>query len=213
MTVAKKKKPHDGPKCGAKKRGGGTCTQVAGWGTDHPGQGRCKLHGGKTPIKSGRYSDIKRPRLNELIAKFAADPDPLNLLPEALLLRALATDYVERYDELTAALIKWHESFIHPSKEAFTKPTTVPDVADVARLIDRVGAMIDRIVKHKKEGSITLETMDRVVEQLGIEMVKAAQEVITDEAQRTKLLQAVEKRWGSVRLDTGRVSDQGAAQG
>ncbi len=40
---------HDG-KCGGKKRQGeGTCTQAAGWGTDHPGFGRCKLHGGKTP--------------------------------------------------------------------------------------------------------------------------------------------------------------------
>lgn len=39
---------HDG-KCGAKKKQGpGHCTQAAGWGTDHAGTGRCKLHGGKT---------------------------------------------------------------------------------------------------------------------------------------------------------------------
>lgn len=36
--------------CGAPKRqGGGTCTRPAGWGTPHPGIGRCKLHGGSTP--------------------------------------------------------------------------------------------------------------------------------------------------------------------
>jgi hypothetical protein len=35
--------------CGAKKRQGeGTCTRPAGWGTSHPGQGCCKLHGGST---------------------------------------------------------------------------------------------------------------------------------------------------------------------
>ena len=35
--------------CGAKKRQGeGTCTQPAGWGTDHVGIGRCRLHGGST---------------------------------------------------------------------------------------------------------------------------------------------------------------------
>jgi hypothetical protein len=35
--------------CDAEKRQGpGTCKQAAGWGTDHPGIGRCKLHGGKT---------------------------------------------------------------------------------------------------------------------------------------------------------------------
>lgn len=48
MTVAKRSAGLDG-KCGAKKRQGtGFCTQRAGWGTDHPGVGRCKLHGGKT---------------------------------------------------------------------------------------------------------------------------------------------------------------------
>jgi hypothetical protein len=35
--------------CGAKKKQGkGACHRPPGWGTDHPGQGRCKLHGGGT---------------------------------------------------------------------------------------------------------------------------------------------------------------------
>lgn len=35
--------------CGAKTKVGTPCEQRAGWGTDHVGEGRCKLHGGKTP--------------------------------------------------------------------------------------------------------------------------------------------------------------------
>lgn len=35
--------------CGARTRSGEPCRQAAGWGTDHPGVGRCKLHGGATP--------------------------------------------------------------------------------------------------------------------------------------------------------------------
>ena len=37
--------------CGGKKRGpeGGNCTRPAGWGSPHPGIGRCKLHGGNVP--------------------------------------------------------------------------------------------------------------------------------------------------------------------
>jgi hypothetical protein len=36
-------------KCGADKRQGeGQCGRPAGWGTPHPGVGRCKLHGGST---------------------------------------------------------------------------------------------------------------------------------------------------------------------
>lgn len=33
---------------GVKRQGEGTCTRPAGWGTSHPGFGRCKLHGGST---------------------------------------------------------------------------------------------------------------------------------------------------------------------
>src|SRR4051812_31727674 len=39
-----------GLKCGAQKRQGtGSCGRPAGWGTSHPGWGRCKLHGGSSP--------------------------------------------------------------------------------------------------------------------------------------------------------------------
>jgi len=35
--------------CGAKNRQGLPCKQAQGWGTDHPGFGNCKLHGGGSP--------------------------------------------------------------------------------------------------------------------------------------------------------------------
>jgi hypothetical protein len=34
---------------GPKRQGGGLCTQPAGWGTPHPGVGRCRFHLGCTP--------------------------------------------------------------------------------------------------------------------------------------------------------------------
>lgn len=47
-------KAGDKPKCGGTKKqdnpdGTETCKRPAGWGTDHPGFGRCKLHGGSSP--------------------------------------------------------------------------------------------------------------------------------------------------------------------
>lgn len=36
-------------RCGAKTRSGGPCRHEAGWGTQHVGVGRCKLHGGAEP--------------------------------------------------------------------------------------------------------------------------------------------------------------------
>ena len=39
-----------GEYCNARKTdGSGYCKHEAGWGTDHPGIGRCKFHGGSTP--------------------------------------------------------------------------------------------------------------------------------------------------------------------
>lgn len=87
------------------------CKARAGTGTDHPGQGRCKNHGGATPIKGGRYSTIKRERIRVLVEEFEQDPDPLDVLPELYLVRALMRDFIERYDEWRDALVAWHETF------------------------------------------------------------------------------------------------------
>ena len=66
------------------------CTMPAGWGTDHPGEGRCKLHGGRSlrgpdspNYIHGRYAMAFRGRLRKLYESHAhADGDPLDLLPE-----------------------------------------------------------------------------------------------------------------------------------
>lgn len=192
--------------CGAKRKGGGTCRNVAGKNTDHVGQGRCWLHGGATPIKTGRYSTVKRETLRDRIAQFEADPDPLNLASEVALLRAFTLELIERWDEIygpDGALLAWHESFRNPDNPAPPKPRQLPDFSAVTSVVDRVGAMVDRIQKHKAEGAVSLVTLNRYVEQLGAEVVASAQETVTDADAREKLLDAVERRWHSVRLDAG----------
>src|SRR3712207_5682761 len=66
MTVRRRVQPYDSADryCGARKRQprypGETCRRPAGWGTWHPGCGRCKLHGGARRYKHGRYSKVAR---------------------------------------------------------------------------------------------------------------------------------------------------------
>lgn len=233
------KRKYSGPKCGAATRGerrGAPCQRPAGWGTDHPGQGRCKLHGGSNPIRHGRYSKIDRPRISDLIESFEGDPYPLDLLPEVVLLRALLVDFISRYDHFVDAMHAWHATYTTEYRKAFDvwreqvirltedgswrdveandlpeapdplafvdKPRQVLDISAAATLVDKVGAMVDRIERHKREGSISLETLDRVLEQLGVEVVAAAREAVTGEAERSALLTAVERRWGTVHVDT-----------
>jgi hypothetical protein len=171
------------PKCGAKTRPGAkspTCTRPAGWRTDHPGQGKCYLHGGKTPIKSGRYSLIKRHRLKDRIEQLRKDPDPLNLLPEIAFLRALVEDAANNLDEK------------NPDPSTLTS---------VGQMIDRVGAMADRVHKHRASQSISIETLNRIMEQAGVEAVAAIRETVGDETTRSNLLKALERRWSTLRLD------------
>lgn len=50
MTSPNSSPGRDKRVCGAQRaKSQGACKRPAGWGTDHPGQGACKLHGGSTP--------------------------------------------------------------------------------------------------------------------------------------------------------------------
>lgn len=112
------------PICSAKTSNGKLCQNPAGKGTDHPGEGRCKFHGGTTQVKGtrfevGRYGDLRaRPRLKELIEKYAAEVDTSDLSHEITLLRALTQDYLERYDAMSEALLAWHASYSTEFEEA-----------------------------------------------------------------------------------------------
>lgn len=107
----------NGRYCGAKTRPSAkhpNCRQRAGHRTDHVGQGRCRLHGGMTPITTGRgsrnlrYKGIVRIALRDLIAEMEEDPDPLNIMSELAFARAVLIDFLNRYTEWREALLAWH---------------------------------------------------------------------------------------------------------
>lgn len=108
------------PLCGAKhNKRPGTCKRPAGWGTDHPGEGRCKLHGGGAQKPSPAYLEVNAsPRLRELIDGYSTDADLLNLSKDLARMRAIVHDYIERHDQITGALIAWHASHTSGYQEA-----------------------------------------------------------------------------------------------
>jgi len=89
------------PTCGANaKQSKKPCKRPAGWGTDHPGEGRCKLHGGSstgpktaqgrlkvalTHTKHGKYSKLLQNSMDKsryykeiaesLLPEFELDPE------------------------------------------------------------------------------------------------------------------------------------------
>lgn len=91
------KRTYKGRICGAQtrhnhERNQGFYQLPAGHQTDHPRQGRCKFHGGVVPRKHSRYSTIRSKLLQTLIEANATDPDPLDLIPDLAVARALLED-------------------------------------------------------------------------------------------------------------------------
>jgi hypothetical protein len=156
-----------------------TRTRSCGFRTDHSGVGRCYLHGGCTPVKHGLYADpeVHARRLRALISKHAANPKPLDLLPELAQLRTFVEDLFDRWDSIygpDGALLAWHES--HPEGERASKPRQIPDLSAVAGIIDKVGAMADRIIKHRTNVVMTADVLRRLLDHYGAELAAALTE-------------------------------------
>jgi hypothetical protein len=66
---------------GPKRQSPGPCTRPAGWGTGHPGSGRCKLHGGSTRNHE-KHWDTRR--AEDKARRALKDLDPLNTRPESI---------------------------------------------------------------------------------------------------------------------------------
>lgn len=63
--MGNKTKAHDDfEACGAKTRAGTPCKQKAGWGTNHVGTGKCKLHGGKSTGPKDKKKQSKSQKKN-----------------------------------------------------------------------------------------------------------------------------------------------------
>ncbi len=120
--------------CGARNRSGGNCAQPAGWGTDHVGFGKCKLHGGATPIVTGRYS-IKRQELAAKAQAFAGDTKPGDLTGELILMRALLQDYLDRFDDKARL--------------------PFDDIERIFGMVEAIGRLVERIAKILSTTALT----------------------------------------------------------
>lgn len=143
--------------CGARRRNGDTCTLFAGWGTDHVGIGRCKLHGGNTP------SHRRKAQRVELERQMVTFGMPIDVSPaEALLwlvraasghvawLSAQVRDAEDLTAEQTAALVKLYgeerDRLAGVSKAAIDGGAEDRDVLRAAQWGQLLGGVIGRVL-------------------------------------------------------------------
>jgi hypothetical protein len=161
------------------------CKNIAGKGTDHVGQGRCRHHGGATPIKNGLYSKIHRHRIGQRMAEIAASSDLLQLHQELAMMKVLLEQLMERDQAGIDVLRAWHrtttpafqtllesndaahirESILTLRAANASRPTEFPDVVRVATLVDRIGRTVERI--HKTAAVCTRDQLNGILERMG----------------------------------------------
>lgn len=156
--------------CGAKSRRGTPCRRPAGWGTDHQGAGRCKLHGGRsTGPRSGHglYS-TKTARLGDLLVKHRKNPEPRKLEEELAVLRASVDRFMERFD-----------------------PEEDRHYDLLASLVDRVSRVVKRLEDTDAQNAVSQRDLFRTMELMGLAVRQHAPE---------ESWERISAAWGSLRL-------------
>jgi hypothetical protein len=203
MKQAQTPAPHERVSrlCGAraKSRPGGTCRKPAGWGTDHVGEGRCRIHGGVSgTLKHGRYSKVKHTALRELIERHEQDPEPLNIHPELAAARALFESYIDRYQAWADALLAWHESW--KLGEDKGKPTQLPDIADAYRILSEVTKIAERIEKVRSANAISRPELLRVLSEMSRTVDRRIDESTLPDDEKKVLRGKISGDWAAIRL-------------
>jgi hypothetical protein len=147
-------KPHDKNICGAKgKQSGLPCARPAGWGTSHPGEGRCKLHGGcstgpkdatgnKNAVKHGVYETVIRDRLSDMEkAVFDSISDDSNMSQELRILRFKLLRLLEPVEREMAFGTETGPEIVTVEVDEVTKAFAIEKIVDGIR----------KVVKDTKE--------------------------------------------------------------
>ena len=178
--------------CGAKLRSGARCRHPKGFRVPgRKGIGQCWLHGGiasKGNRTHGIYAKVKVPRIQELLTQIEnTEHDVMDLVPEAQLCRAMTLDYLERYGEMSEALLTWHtvtskalSKLEHALERADgaamsaaldemraahqDRPQKILDISAVSILVDRIGRTVERIHKIRLETSVTSDQLKFIFE-------------------------------------------------
>lgn len=188
------------------------CRAEAGRGTDHKGIGRCTNHGGSTPIKSGRYSNVPRGAMKELLDEFnlESEEEKLNIMPEADMMRALTAQVIEKWEEFQTGILRFNELEEEEAKEEKRKPNYVraPSLKDTIEVLERCAEVVNKIHKQKAANAVSLKDFLRIM--------SAMAEVVRDETegverklkltpmqveQMQEMRERISEKWKDIRIN------------
>jgi len=157
-------------KCARTRRDGSgkLCRNRAGKGTSHVGKGACFVHGGLAKdgtdkrLRSGIYSTVSDTRLQALLDELENVENPLDVIPELQLARAILIDWTEKYSELRDAVVAWNES-----RDPLDRPGRVPDITQLQPLLESISRIVYRIERAQSDKYIPRGQFYRVMMAMG----------------------------------------------
>lgn len=172
--------------CGKPTRAGIPCTMLKGQGTDHPGEGACKLHGGNVGhgnFKTGIYSHIKRNRLKQLIEKVRdSGMDPLDILGELEIARAMLMMFLEDHANLD-------------DRE---------DRHEASELIDKITRAAFMYQKMQQSDMIHVKLVELIHMRMADVVIRVINMLDPDQSTLWKQLaiQKIRDQWGMIQIET-----------
>ncbi|HZR53637.1 MAG TPA: hypothetical protein VFB06_29535 [Streptosporangiaceae bacterium] len=186
-----------GPKCGAKLHGrDGTCSLPAGWGTSHPGYGRCRKHLGGTPnlIRAAEAERVDLEARAELARQDVVPvEDPLTEL-QNLAGRVLAWERVagEMVNRLEAVRYRDHRGGEQLRAEVALLERAMDRAAHILIAMVRLN-LDERVVRlTERQADLAAEALRGALADLGID--RDGDEVMRALARRLRLADAQERR-------------------
>lgn len=165
------------------------------------------MHGGLTQIDHGRYSLIARGNIAEMLALMEdeSEREQLDILPEARMIRALAMDFVERYERIVNAFINWNEAELSEAKAERRKPRMIriPDISEAATLMEKSASVVDKIHRQRAANAIDIKTFHRLMANMAKSVKGIIQEtfgpVVPDNLVE-KAFERIEKEWSEIKV-------------
>ena len=173
---------HGAALCGAQRRQrDGTCQHEAGWGTDHPGIGACKFHGGSTPNHRTAAALVATDAEARATLARLGEPEPLGDPVEELLRlgaevrawQAILREMLARHRSLSTtdvANIERERAVVRLYGEALDRAHRV--LADLSRL--NLEERRTRVTEL--QGALILAALERTLTTIGLDapqMVRA----------------------------------------
>lgn len=159
-------------------------------------------HDGMALVSLSRYRSITRVRVTELVKELALEDNPYDLTPEIVLLRALVIDYVNNYDDLVEALLNWNANESDDARIEKRRPNIqkIPEIKDAGDMIEKIGRMVGTFAKIQGKKSVTLESLNKIIESMGLIVQKFVRHGIERNLSATEIIRNIEREWTLIKI-------------